>query len=88
MDCQADGTGFANRPSSNVVATSKLPKSSCIDGSGQRDQAIAMAIKKPATPGKATGQKDANFEHSLAKVECKLVCLFRILEIHYPRRKG
>ena len=88
MDCQADGTGFANRPSSNVVATSKLPKSSCIEGSGQRDQAIAMAIKKPATPGTATGQKDVNFENSLAKVESNMVCLIRIPETLHPRWKG
>jgi len=87
MDCQAEGTGFANLPSSNVVATSKLPKSSCIEGSGQRDQAIAMAIKKPATPGTATAQKEGTFEHTLAKVESNLVCLFRIPETHHPRLK-
>jgi hypothetical protein len=87
MDCQADGTGLANRPSSNVVATSKLPKSSCIEGSGQRDHAIAMAIKKPATPGKATVQNDANLKRSLAKVVIKLVCLFRNPETYHHRRK-
>lgn len=88
MDCQADGTGFANRPSSNVVATKRLPKSSCIEGSGQRVQPIAIAIKKPAAPGTATGQKDANLENLLAIVESNLVCLTRISETAIHAGKG